>query len=130
MKHIEVVAAAIIQDGKVLAAQRGYGNYKDWWEFPGGKVEAGETLQQALQREIREEMGALVDVGDLVGTVEHDYPEFHVKIHCFFCTVQEGQLELKEHEGARWLDAEHLRDVKWLASDLELLDGVAERLRR
>ena len=82
MKTIEVVAAAIIQDGKVLAAQRGYGNYKDSWELPGGKVEPGETFKQALQREIREEMGAKVTVGDLVGTVEYDYPEFHVCLHC------------------------------------------------
>ena len=130
MKNIEVVAAAIIQDNKVLAAQRGYGNYKGWWEFPGGKVEAGETLPQALQREIQEEMGALVQVGELVGTVEHDYPEFHVKMHCFFCSVESGRLELKEHEDARWLDAEHLHAVNWLASDLDLLGQVEDRLSK
>lgn len=130
MKSIEVVAAAIIQDNKVLAAQRGYGNYKGWWEFPGGKVEAGETLPQALRREIQEEMGALVQVGELVGTVEHDYPEFHVKMHCFFCSVESGCLELKEHEDARWLDAEHLHAVNWLASDLDLLGQVEDRLSK
>lgn len=130
MKSIKVAAAAIIRDGKVLAAQRGYGNYRGWWEFPGGKAEPGETLPQALKREIREELGIDIEAGKLAGAVEHDYPEFHVALYCFFCRIQAGRLELKEHESARWLDAQHLDEVKWLASDLELLPVIKAELEK
>ncbi len=128
MKHLEVVAAAIIQEGRLLAAQRGYGRYKDFWEFPGGKVEPGETPQQALQREIQEEMGAAVEVGELVGTAEHTYPEFQVTIHCFLCRVVQGKLKLLEHENARWLFREQLYDVEWLPADIGLLKKLENRL--
>lgn len=130
MKTIKVVAAAIIHDGKVLAAQRGYGDYKDGWEFPGGKVEQGESLQQALQREIYEEMDAMIEVEDLVGNVEYTYPEFHISMWCFFCKVDPGKLKLLEHEGVRWLDSEHLYNVNWLLADVKLLDKVEDRLKK
>ncbi len=128
MKSIEVVAAAILRGGKVFAAARGYGNYKGWWEFPGGKIEAGESFTAALQREIFEELKVTVEVGDLVGTVEYDYPEFRVKMHCYFCTIKSGELEILEHEDYRWLSAENLYSVKWLPSDLELLEKISARL--
>lgn len=128
MKQIEVVAAAILRGGKVFAAARGYGKYRGWWEFPGGKIESGESLTQALQREIFEELHVAVDVGDLVATVEYDYPEFHMKMHCYFCAIQSGELEILEHEDYRWLGAENLYSVKWLPSDLELLEKIAKRL--
>lgn len=129
MKKIEVVAAAIIRGGKVFAAARGYGNYRGWWEFPGGKIEAGESFQQALRREIFEELHVEIDVGDLVATVEYDYPEFHMKMHCYFCAISGGELEVLEHEDYRWLGAENLHSVKWLPSDLELLEKISTRLR-
>lgn len=128
MKQIEVVAAAILDGGKVFAAARGYGNYRGYWEFPGGKIEAGESFTDALKREVFEELRVEVDVGDLVGTVEYDYPEFRVKMHCYFCEIRRGRLEVLEHEDSRWLDAENLYSVKWLPSDLTLLEKIAARL--
>ena len=101
MKSIRVVAAVIRDRDRIFATQRGYGNYKGWWEFPGGKIEAGETPQEALKREIREELDTLVEVGDLVACVEYDYPEFHLSMDCFWCTVVEGKLTLNEAEDAR-----------------------------
>ena len=120
MKSIEVVAAVIRRDGKVFATQRGYGPWKDWWEFPGGKMEAGETPQEALRREIREELDAQVEVGDLIKTVEYDYPEFHLTLHCFWCSLN-SSLTLLEHESAAWLDASAIESVKWLPADRELV---------
>ena len=124
MKRIEVVAAIIVRDGKVFATQRGYGAYKDWWEFPGGKMEAGESPQAALVREIREELDAEISVGRLLDTVEWDYPEFHLTMHCFVCTLVSEALHLNEHEAARWLGRDDLRSVCWLPADLSLLPFI------
>ena len=124
MKQINVVAAVIIRDGKVFATQRGYGEFKDWWEFPGGKIEAGESPQQALVREIREELDATIEVGELLQTVEWDYPTFHLTMHCFWCELTCEALHLNEHEAASWLDREHLRSVKWLPADYGILDEI------
>ena len=122
MKQIEVVAAIIRDaDGKIFATQRGYGDWKDYWEFPGGKVEPGETWQQALQREIWEELETRVAVEQLLTTVEWDYPQFHLTMHCFFCHVESGHLELKEHEAARWLPKEQLGEVMWLPADEQVI---------
>ena len=125
MKTIEVVAAIITHNGRVFATQRGYGEFKDGWEFPGGKMEPGETPPQALVREIREELDTEIAVGDLVETVEYDYPKFHLTMHCFLCTIRSGDLVLKEHEAARWLTGEELDDVDWLPADVK----VAEKLK-
>ncbi len=125
MKTIEVVAAIITHNGRVFATQRGYGEFKDGWEFPGGKMEPGETPQQALVREIQEELDTEIEVGELVETVEYDYPGFHLTMHCFLCTVRSGALVLKEHEAARWLTREELDDVDWLPADVK----VVEKLR-
>jgi 8-oxo-dGTP diphosphatase len=119
-----VVAAVVIHDGRVFAAQRGYGKFKDKWEFPGGKIEPGETPQQALAREIREELAVEVEVGDLLDTIETDYPDFHLSMGCYLCRVRSGQFMLLEHETARWLDAEHLDSVDWLPADRSLLDKI------
>lgn len=128
-KEIEVVAA-IIQDGNhIFATQRGYGEFKDGWEFPGGKIEAGETPEQALIREIKEELDVEVIVGDLLHTVEYDYPKFYLRMHCFFCTMKSGDLKLREHEAARWLTKETLDSVKWLPADLEVIEFVRKRLK-
>ena len=124
MKQINVVAAVIIRDGKVFATQRGYGEFKDWWEFPGGKIEPGESPQQALVREIREELDATIEVGELLQTVEWDYPTFHLTLHCFWCELTCEALHLNEHEAASWLDREHLRSVKWLPADYGILDEI------
>lgn len=121
MKTIEVVAAIIIKDGKVFATQRGYGEFKDWWEFPGGKIEVGECPKEALVREIREELDAEVSVGGLLETVEWDYPNFHLTMHCFLCSLLSDSLHLNEHEAAAWLNSETIRSVKWLPADEELL---------
>ena len=129
MKQINVVAAVIIRDGKVFATQRGYGEFKDWWEFPGGKIEAGESPQQALVREIREELDATIEVGELLQTVEWDYPTFHLTMHCFWCELTCEALHLNEHEAASWLDREHLRSVKWLPADYGILDEIDRVLR-
>ena len=129
MKTIEVVAAIIIKDGEVFATQRGYGEFKGWWEFPGGKMESGESPQEALKREIREELDAEVEVRELLETVEWDYPNFHLIMHCFICSLLSESLHLNEHEAATWLTHETLRSVKWLPADEGLLIKVAECLR-
>ena len=121
MKSIEVVAAVIVKDDKVFATQRGYGPYKGWWEFPGGKIEAGETHQQALKREIREELESEIEVETLIKTVDYDYPEFHLTMHCYYCNVVSGNLVLKEHQDARWLAKTELDSVKWLPADLDII---------
>ncbi|MCI5896388.1 MAG: 8-oxo-dGTP diphosphatase MutT [Candidatus Aphodousia sp.] len=128
MKTIEVVAAIIRRDNQIFATQRGYGDFKDGWEFPGGKVEPGETPQEALRREIKEELDVEVLVGDLLETVEYDYPNFHLTMHCFFCTMQAGEVVLKEHEAAKWLTAQTLDSVKWLPADEGLIEKLREKL--
>jgi 8-oxo-dGTP diphosphatase len=128
MKTIEVVAAVIMEEGKVFATQRGYGAYKDWWEFPGGKIEVGETREAALTREIKEELNTEIAVEDLIDTVEWDYPEFHLVMHCFRCSIRAGKLTLNEHEAARWLTAENLGNVNWLPADLEIIGQVKKLL--
>lgn len=124
MKRIEVVAAVICQGGRVFATQRGYGEWKDWWEFPGGKMEAGETPEAALKREIREELSAEISVGMLLGTVEHDYPAFHLTMHCYLCSLLSEALRLNEHEAARWLAKEELDGVRWLPADMQLIEQL------
>ena len=122
MKQIEVVAAIIHDDqGRVFATQRGYGEWKDWWEFPGGKMETGETPEEALQREIWEELETRIMVERFVETVEWDYPQFHLTMHCYLCHVESGHLELKEHEAARWLNKDELKSVNWLPADRDLV---------
>ena len=128
MKTIEVVAAIIIKDNMVYATKRGYGEFKGWWEFPGGKTEAGESLEDALKREIREELGAEIEVGELLDTVEWDYPNFHLTMHCFVCALLSDTLKLNEHEADAWLGAESLHTVKWLAADEGLIPRIQELL--
>jgi 8-oxo-dGTP diphosphatase len=118
------VAAVICQGGRVFATQRGYGEWKDWWEFPGGKMEAGETPEAALKREIREELSAEISVGRLLGTVEHDYPAFHLTMHCYLCSLLSEAFQLNEHEAARWLAKEELGGVRWLPADLQLIEQL------
>jgi len=124
-KKIEVVAAIICDGGKVFATQRGYGEWKDWWEFPGGKMETGESPQEALRREIKEELATEIEVGELVTTVEYDYPKFHLTMHCFVCRIKTGKLTLMEHEAAKWLTKETLDTVKWLPADKEVVDLIS-----
>lgn len=126
MKTIRVVAAVIRKDDRIFATQRGYGEFKDGWEFPGGKIEPGETPQQALVREIREELETEIRVGDLIDTIEYDYPTFHLSMDCFWCEIVEGSLELKEHEAAKWLDRESLYTVDWLPADVGLVEKIRE----
>ena len=128
MKTIRVVAAIIVENGRVFATQRGYGDFKDGWEFPGGKIEAGERPEQALVREIREELDTEIRVERLLRTVEWDYPTFHLSMDCFICKIESGDLHLREHEAARWLDLEHLNDVDWLPADLQLIPEIAKCL--
>ena len=124
MKQIEVVAAIISKGDKIFATQRGYGEWQDWWEFPGGKMEVGETPEEALVREIREELSAEISVGELLTTVEYDYPQFHLTMHCFLCTLIGEALHLNEHEAARWLTKDELDSVKWLPADEEVVEDV------
>ena len=124
-KQIEVVAAIIRKEDKIFTTQRGYGEWKDWWEFPGGKMEVGEAPEEALMREIREELSADISVDEFLCTVEYDYPQFHLKMHCYLCSLQTEALHLNEHEAARWLTKDELGSVKWLPADQE----VVERLR-
>ena len=128
MPTIQVVAAIIIRNGEVFATQRGYGEWKGWWEFPGGKIEPGECPQEALKREIKEELDAEIAVGDLLDTVEWDYPTFHLTMHCYVCTLESESLNLNEHSDAAWLTKETLESVKWLPADLVLLEKIAERI--
>lgn len=121
MKTINVVAAMIIKECKILATQRGYGDFKGMWEFPGGKIEEGETSEEALIREIKEELDVIVKVGHLVKTVEYDYPTFHLMMECFVCEIEEGEIELKEHQSAKWLTKDTIDSVEWLAADVELI---------
>lgn len=129
MKRIEVVAAIIIKGNQVFATQRGYGEFKGWWEFPGGKIESGECPQEALKREIKEELDAEISVGELLETVEWDYPTFHLTMHCFICTLKSESLHLNEHEDSAWLTKETLDSVKWLPADLILLDKIAQHIK-
>lgn len=125
MKKIEVVAAIIHDnDNRIFATQRGYGDFKDGWEFPGGKMEPGETPEEALKREIWEELETKIVIERFVQTVEWDYPTFHLTMHCYWCYVESGALTLKEHEAARWLNKEELSCVNWLPADLLLLDTI------
>ena len=123
-KQIKVAAAIIMEEGKIFATQRGYGEFKGGWEFPGGKIERGETPGQALKREIKEELDTEIEVKSLFDTVEYDYPGFHLTMYCFFCTVRSGELVLKEHEAAKWLTRELLDSVEWLPADIELIEKL------
>ena len=124
MKTVKVVAAVIREDNRIFATQRGYGEFKDGWEFPGGKVEAGETPQEALVREIHEELDTDIQVGELIETVEYDYSTFHLSMDCFWATVISGDLVLREHEAAKWLTKETLNSVDWLDADRGLVDTI------
>lgn len=123
-KRIEVVAAIIRKGDKIFATQRGYGDFKDWWEFPGGKMEAGETPEEALKREIREELSAEISVDEFLCTVEYDYPAFHLTMHCYLCSLIGEALHLNEHEAARWLTKDELDSVKWLPADMKVIEDV------
>ena len=124
MKHIEVVAAIIRKGDKIFATQRGYGEWKDWWEFPGGKIEPEESQEDALKREIREELATEIEVGTLLSTIEYDYPKFHLTMHCYLCTIISGELSLLEHEDARWLTTDELDSVKWLPADKDVIEKL------
>ena len=124
MKSIEVVAAIIRRNGRILATQRGYGEFKDGWEFPGGKTERGETPQQALVREIKEELKSEIRVGEKLCTIEYDYPKFHLTMHCFWCDLLDGEPVLLEHEAARWLTADELNSVDWLPADVQVVEAI------
>ncbi len=133
MKTVRVVAAvirSINEDGEpiILATQRGYGEYKDGWEFPGGKIEEGETPQEALVREIKEELDTEISVGELIDTVEYDYPTFHLSMYCFWCEIVKGDLKLYEHEAARWLDRVSIDKVEWLLADRIIVDYIKTRM--
>lgn len=133
MKTIRVVAAvirAVNNENKpvIFATQRGYGEFKGGWEFPGGKIESGETPQQALKREIMEELDTEIAVGELIDTIEYDYPNFHLSMDCFWCELIRGELILKEAEDAKWLTREHLADVKWLPADVTLIENIREAM--
>lgn len=128
MKIIEVVAAIIFDKDKIFATQRGYGEFKDWWEFPGGKIEKNETKQEALKREIKEELDVDVAVEDFITTVEYDYPNFHLVMHSFKCSLINGCPKLLEHEDAKWVDKQRINDLNWLPADLALIDKVKEML--
>ena len=129
MKTIRVVAAIIIENGKVFATQRGYGEFKDGWEFPGGKIEPNETPEVAIVREIKEELDTEVEVVELLNTVEYDYPNFHLSMDCFICKIKSGDLVLKEHEAAKWLTKETLGSVEWLPADLGLVGEIVKYLK-
>ena len=137
-KQIEVVAAVIFDErGRLFATQRGYGEWKDWWEFPGGKIESGETPQEALEREIREELNAAITVGELLRTIQYDYPSFHLTMHCFRCHLKKAEtgstnrgadFTLLEHEAARWLAPTELETVRWLPADIEFINELKQTI--
>lgn len=129
MKNVKVVVAIIINNGKVFATQRGYGEFKDGWEFPGGKIEIGETPEQALVREIQEELDTQINVKEKIDTVEYDYPNFHLSMDCFMCNIIKGDLILKEHEAAKWLSKDELYSVDWLPADKGLIEKIKEHIK-
>ncbi len=124
MKTIEVVAAIIVRDNLILATKRGYGDYINYWEFPGGKIEIGETKEEALLREIREELEVDISIDEFLCTVDYDYPTFHLTMHCFICSLVRGEIKLVEHNDARWLSHNGLNTVHWLPADLEIIDRL------
>ena len=129
MKQIEVVAAIIHDDeGRIFATQRGYGDWKDWWEFPGGKMEAGETREEALLREIREELSTEISVDEMLCNVEYDYPKFHLTMHCFLCSLITDAMYLNDHEAARWLTKEELDSVQWLPADVQIIEKLKQSI--
>ena len=130
MKQIEVVAAIIRKGDRIFATQRGYGEWKDWWEFPGGKMEEGESPEEALVREIREELSTEISVEELLCTVEYDYPKFHLTMHCYWCSFVTEALHLNEHEAARWLANEELDSVDWLPADLLVVEAIKKQTER
>ena len=130
MKQIEVVAAIIHDDeGRIFATQRGYGDFKDWWEFPGGKIEPGETPEEALIREIHEELSTEISVDEFLCTVDYDYPKFHLTMHCFFCSLVSEALHLNEHEAARWLEQDKLSSVQWLPADILVVKEIKRHIK-
>ena len=130
MKTINVVAAIILKDNMIFATQRGYGEFKGGWEFPGGKVEEGESPEKAIVREIKEELDTSIEVNEYFDTVEYDYPTFHLSMKCYICSVLEGKLELLEHEASKWLDKDTLESVDWLPADLGLVDKLKSYLKK
>jgi 8-oxo-dGTP diphosphatase len=126
MKNIEVVAAIIQKDNKILATKRGYGEFENMWEFPGGKIEAGETRETALIREIKEELDADISIDQFVITVEYTYPKFHLVMHCYFCSLINGEFDLLEHNEARWLEINNLWSVDWLQADIDVINKILE----
>ena len=127
MCAIEVVAAVILHEGRILATQRGYGEWKDWWEFPGGKMEAGEKPEEALVREILEELSTEISVDEFLCTVEYDYPKFSLTMHCYLCSLLTEALHLNEHEAAKWLTLDELDSVEWLPADLKVIEALKKR---
>ena len=129
MKQIEVVAAIIRKGDRIFATQRGYGEWKDWWEFPGGKMEAGETSEEALKREIREELSTEISVDEFLYTVDYDYPQFHLTMHCYLCSLMTDSLHLNEHEAAKWLSKDELGNVKWLPADVGVVEVIKSKIQ-
>ncbi len=127
MKTVDVVAAIIVKDRQILATQRGYGEFEGGWEFPGGKIEAGETPEEAIVREIREELDATIAVDDFLVQVEHDYPTFHLSMKCFLCSLDDSGFQLLEHHAAKWLDMTHIDTVEWLPADIQVVDALKAR---
>lgn len=128
MKTVKVAAAIIRRDNKIFATQRGYGEFKDGWEFPGGKIEDGETSECAVMREVQEELDTIISVGEKLYCVEYDYPTFHLSMECFWAEIISGDLVLKEHKAAKWLSKEELHSVEWLPADWELIEKIQEAM--
>lgn len=128
MKTVKVVAAVIRDGDKIFATQRGYGEYKDGWEFPGGKIEEGETPEEALVREIREELDTEIEVGEELAGIEYDYPTFHLSMRCYWCSVISGDLVLKEHEAAKWLTKDDIDSVNWLPADVSIIERIRKQI--